>query len=108
MSITNNIDLRSSGISKKKLSNLELSLLFPSTTFKIIFINSLCELLQIEAAFEQEAVCSLAGDWAEALAVAGFLTDGNIVLDRSKVKIIHTGLQVIKDLASFRLKIDCV
>lgn len=108
MSITSNIDLCSSGISKKKLSNSELGLLFPSTTFKILFLNSLCELVQIEAAFEQEAVCSLADDWAGALTVASFLTDRNIFLGRSKVQIIHPGLKLIRDLVSFRLQGDCV
>ena len=72
-----------------------------------VFVNK-DKLVQIEAAFERQVVCSLAGDWPQALTVAGFLTDGNIFLGRSKVQIIHAGLKLIRDLVSFRLQGDCV
>ncbi len=72
-----------------------------------VFVNK-DKLVQIEAAFEREAVCSLAGDWPEALTVAGFLTDGNIFLGRSPVRIIHPGMKVIEELANCWLQGDCV
>jgi len=46
------------------------------------------ELVEVEAAFEREQVCSLTGDWPQALTVAGFLTDGNIFLGTSTVRMI--------------------
>ena len=66
------------------------------------------KLVEIEAAFERQAVCSLAGEWPQALTVAGYLTDGNIFLGTSKVKIIHPGLNVIEELAWYWLNADCV
>ncbi|MHC4110313.1 MAG: GLUG motif-containing protein [Planctomycetota bacterium] len=72
-----------------------------------VFVNK-NELVEIEAAFEREAVCSLAGDWPEVLTVAGFLADGNIFLGTSTVKIIHPGMKVIEELASCWLQGDCV
>jgi hypothetical protein len=66
------------------------------------------KLVEIEAAFEREAVCSLTGDWPEALTVAGFLSDGNIFLGTSTVRIIHPGMKVIEELASCWLNADCV
>jgi len=72
-----------------------------------VFVNE-NERVQIEASFEREAVCSLTGDWPETLTVAGFLTDGNIFLGTSKVKIIHPGMKVIEELASCWLQGDCV
>ena len=72
-----------------------------------VFVNK-DKLVEIEAAFEREAVCSLAGDWPQALTVAGFLTDGSIFLGTSTVRIIHPGLNVIEELASCWLQADCV
>ena len=72
-----------------------------------VFVNE-NELVEIEAAFEREAVCSLAGDWPEALTVAGFLTDGNIFLGTSKVRMITPGLKEIEVLALYWLNADCV
>jgi hypothetical protein len=72
-----------------------------------VFINK-DKLVEIEATFEREAVCSLAGDWPQALTVAGFLTDGSIFLGTSTVKIIHPGLKVIEELAWYWLNGDCV
>ena len=66
------------------------------------------ERVQIEAAFEREAVCSLTGDWPQALTVAGFLTDGNIFLGTSKVRMITPGLKEIEELALYWLNADCV
>jgi hypothetical protein len=66
------------------------------------------ELVEIEAAFEREEVCSLTGDWPDELTVAGFLTDGNIFLGTSTVRIIHPGMKVIEDLAWYWLNADCV
>jgi hypothetical protein len=63
-----------------------------------VFVNK-DKLVEIEAAFEREVVCSLAGNWPEALTVAGFLTDGNIFLGTSKIRIIQ---------ASCWLQGDCV
>ena len=72
-----------------------------------VFVNE-NELVEIEAAFEREALCSLTGDWPEALTVAGFLTDGNIFLGTSTVRIIHPGMKVIEELAWYWLNADCV
>jgi hypothetical protein len=72
-----------------------------------VFVNK-DKLVQIDAAFEREAVCSLTGDWPQILTVAGFLADGNIFLGTSNVRIIHPGLKVIEDLASCWLQGDCV
>jgi len=66
------------------------------------------ELVQIEAAFEREAVCSLAGDWPQKLTVAGFLTDGNIFLGTSTVRMITPGLKEIGELSLYWLNADCV
>jgi hypothetical protein len=49
------------------------------------------KLVQIEAAFERQALCSLADDWPDTLTVAAFLADGNIFLGTSKVRIIDPG-----------------
>jgi hypothetical protein len=46
------------------------------------------KLVQIDTAFERQALCSLTGDLPDELTVAGFLADGNIVLGTSKVRII--------------------
>ena len=83
-----------------------LSLGFESAPL-YVFVNK-DKLVEIEAAFEREAVCSLSGDWPQELTVAGFLADGNIVLGTSNVKIIHPGLKVIEDLAWYWLNADCV
>jgi hypothetical protein len=72
-----------------------------------VFVNK-DKQVEIEAAFEREAVCSLTGDWPEKLTVAGFLAEGNIFLGTSKVRIIHPGMKVIEDLASYWLLRDCV
>jgi hypothetical protein len=72
-----------------------------------VFVNK-DKLVEIEAAFEREAVCSLAGDWPQMLTVAGFLTDGSIFLGTSSVRIIHPGLKVIEELAFYWLNVDCV
>jgi hypothetical protein len=60
-----------------------------------VFVNE-NGLVEIEAAFEREAVCSLAGDWPEALTVAGFLADGNIFLGTSMVRMIAPGMKEIE------------
>jgi hypothetical protein len=57
-----------------------------------VFVNN-NGLVQIEAAFERSALCSLAGDWPDTLTVAAFLTDGNIFLGTSKVRIIAPGIK---------------
>ncbi|MGB2808801.1 MAG: GLUG motif-containing protein [Sedimentisphaerales bacterium] len=72
-----------------------------------VFVNK-DKLVEVEAPFEREAVCSLAGDWPEVLTVAGLLTDGRIFLGRSTVRIIHPGLKVIEELANCWLQGDCV
>jgi hypothetical protein len=72
-----------------------------------IFVNK-DKVVEIEAAFERDAVCSLLGDWPRELTVAGFLADGNIFLGTSTVKIIHPGMKVIEELASCWLQGDCV
>ena len=72
-----------------------------------VFVNK-DKLVEIEAAFEREAVCSLAGDWPEVLTVVGFLTDGNIFLGTSTIRIIHPGMKVIEELAWYWLNADCV
>jgi len=66
------------------------------------------ELVEIEAAFEREVVCFLAGDWPEALTVAGFLADGNIFLGTSTVRMIAPGMKEIEELALYWLNADCV
>ncbi len=72
-----------------------------------VFVNK-DKLVEIEAAFEREAVCSLAGAWPQELTVAGFLADGSIFLGTSTVRIIHPGMKVIEELASCWLQGDCV
>ncbi len=72
-----------------------------------VFVNE-NERVQIEAAFEREAVCSLTGDWPQELTVAGFLTDGNIFLGTSTVRMIAPGLKEIEELALYWLNADCV
>jgi hypothetical protein len=72
-----------------------------------VFVNK-DKLVQIEAAFERQALCSLAGNWPDELTVAGFLTNGSIFLGTSKVRIIHPGMKVIEDLAWYWLNADCV
>ncbi|MHC4313324.1 MAG: GLUG motif-containing protein [Planctomycetota bacterium] len=72
-----------------------------------VFVNK-DKLVQIEAAFERQAVCSLAGDWPQELTVAGFFADGSIFLGTSKVRIIHPGMKVIEDLTWYWLNADCV
>ena len=71
------------------------------------FINK-DKLVEIEAAFERQTVCSLTGNWPEVLTVAGFLADGNIFLGTSEVRIIHPGMKVIEELAWYWLNADCV
>jgi hypothetical protein len=71
-----------------------------------VFVNE-NELVEIEAAFDREAVCSLAGDWPEALTVAGFLADGNIFLGTSTVRMIAPGMKEIEELALYWLNADC-
>ena len=44
----------------------------------------------------------------EALTVAGFLTDGNIFLGTSTVRIIHPGMKVIEELVWYWLNKNCV
>jgi hypothetical protein len=72
-----------------------------------VFVNK-DKVVEIEAAFEREAVCSLSGNWPDELTVAGFLADGNIVLGTSTVRIIHPGMKVIEELAWYWLSADCV
>jgi hypothetical protein len=72
-----------------------------------VFVNK-DKLVQIEAAFDRQALCSLAGDWPQMLTIAGFLADGNIFLGRSKVRITHPGMKVIEELAWYWLNADCV
>jgi hypothetical protein len=72
-----------------------------------VFVNG-NDLVQIEAAFEREAICSLTGDWPQALTVVGFLTDGNIFLGTSTVRLIAPGAKDIEELASYWLNADCV
>jgi hypothetical protein len=71
-----------------------------------VFVNK-DKVVEIEAAFEREAVCSPAGDWPQALTVAAFLADGNIFLGTSNVRIIHPGMKVIEELAWYWLNADC-
>jgi hypothetical protein len=72
-----------------------------------VFVNK-NERVQIEAAFEREALCSLSGDWPEELTVAGFLSDGNIFLGISTVRMITPGLKDIEELALYWLNADCI
>jgi hypothetical protein len=72
-----------------------------------VFVNK-DKLVEIEAAFERQKACSLAGDWPQELTVAGFLADGNIFLGTSTVRIIHPGMKVIEELAWYWLNADCV
>ena len=72
-----------------------------------VFVNK-DKLVEIEAVFERQAVCSLSGDWPQELTVAVFLADGNIFLGTSKVRINHPGLKVIEELAWYWLNEDCV
>jgi hypothetical protein len=80
---------------------------FESTYPLYVFVNK-DKLVEIEAAFEREAICSLTGNWPEELTVAGFLSDGGIFLGTSKIRIIHPGMNVIEELAWYWLNADCV
>jgi len=71
-----------------------------------VFVNE-NELVEVEAAFEREQVCSLAGDRPQKLTVAGFLTDGNIFLATSTVRMITPGANDIEELALYWLNADC-
>ena len=71
-----------------------------------VFVNK-DKLVEIEAAFEREAVCSLAGDWPEAFTVAGFLTDGNLFLGTASVRTITPGLRDLMELSNYWLADDC-
>jgi hypothetical protein len=71
-----------------------------------VFVNK-DKRVQIEAAFERQAVCSLAGDWPQVLTVAGFLADGSIFLGTSTVRIIAPGMKEIEDLAWYWLNAGC-
>jgi len=72
-----------------------------------VFVNK-DKVVEIEAAFERQAVCSLADNWPQELTVAGFLSDGNIFLGTSTVGIIHPDMKVIDELAWYWLNADCV
>jgi hypothetical protein len=72
-----------------------------------VFVNE-NELVEIKAAFEREQVCSLTGNWPQELTVAGFLTDGNIFLGTSTVRMITPGLKEIGELSLYWLNADCV
>ena len=72
-----------------------------------VFVNK-DKLVEIEAAFEREAVCSLVDNWPQELTVAGFLADGSMFLGTSNVRIIHPGMNVIEELAWYWLNADCV
>jgi hypothetical protein len=72
-----------------------------------VFVNE-NELVEIKAAFEREALCSLTGNWPQKLTVAGFLTDGNIFLGSSTVRMITPGTKDIGELSLYWLNADCV
>ncbi len=71
-----------------------------------VFVNE-NELVEIEAAFRREDICSLAGDWPDSLTVYGFFSDGNIFLGTSTVRIITPSLKDIGELAASWLEMDC-
>jgi hypothetical protein len=50
----------------------------------------------------------MACNWPQKLTVACFLTDGNIFLGTSMVRINNPGMKVVEDLASYWLLGDCV
>jgi hypothetical protein len=79
---------------------------FQSTPLNV-FINK-NKVVEIEAPFERQAVCSLTDNWPQDVTVAGFLADGNIFLGTSTVRIIHPGMKVIGELASYWLNAGCV
>ena len=71
-----------------------------------VFVNE-NELVEIEAAFRREDICSLASDWPDSLTVYGFFSDGSIFLGTSTVRIITPGLNDIHELAAMWLEMDC-
>ncbi len=71
-----------------------------------VFVNE-DELVEIEAAFRREDICSLANDWPESLTVYGFFSDRNIFFGTSTVRIITPGLKDINELAASWLEMDC-
>ena len=71
-----------------------------------VFVNE-NELVEIEAAFRREDICSLASDWPDSLTVYGFFSDGSIFLGTSTVRIITPGLKDINELATSWLEMDC-
>jgi hypothetical protein len=86
-----------------------LAILYPlgiESAFVEVFINEE-GLVEVAAAFDREAVCSLAGDWPEELTVFGFLKDGSIFYGRSTVRIIAPGPKEVAELASSWLQGDC-
>jgi hypothetical protein len=79
---------------------------FDSATL-YVFVNK-DKLVEIHADFERQALCSLADNWPDEFTVVGLLTDGNIFLGTSAVRIKHPGMNVIQDLAMYWLNEDCV
>jgi hypothetical protein len=71
-----------------------------------VFVNK-DKLVEIQADFEPHALCTLAGDWPQTLTVVGLLTDGNIFLGTSTVRINHPGMKVIEELAMYWLNENC-
>ncbi|MHC4693871.1 MAG: GLUG motif-containing protein [Planctomycetota bacterium] len=72
-----------------------------------VFVNK-DKLVEIQADFERHALCSLAGDLPQTLTVVGFLTDGNIFMGTSTIRINHPGMKMIEELAWYWLNEDCV
>jgi hypothetical protein len=71
-----------------------------------VFVNE-AGLVEVEAVFERESVCSLASDWPEVLTVYGSLGNGNIFYGRSGVRMITPGLNEVAGLASYWLEVGC-
>ncbi len=71
-----------------------------------VFVNE-NELVEIEAAFRREDVCSLASDWPDSLTVYGFISDGSMFFGTSTVRLITPGLKDIHELAARWLEMDC-
>ncbi len=71
-----------------------------------VFVNE-DERVEIEAAFAREDLCSLAGDWPQALTVAGLLADGDTFLGTSSVRTITPGRADVVDLSNYWLQEVC-
>ena len=64
-------------------------------------------LVEIEAAFDREEFCAVAGNWPEQVVVFGWFTNGKTFFGTADVKIIRPGLKEIAELSYYWLQTGC-